>query len=305
MLLEPIKQACSNCHLVHVAIQQIQQVQAPPMPTPGFLSLNWGNLASLAGAIVAGVAAYQAKIAARASRESADVMKKEYKQQLNQQKPVMDFESIIFHSDTKNGQILGSKIYPRFITVKISNIKGENINYVDYVYAVTDDSKVLSIGYENMPLQYSHCYRHTLNIDLENDSNYNPENMFLFIFLSVMDSSNREAFSIYGQQVKPGNSFDALETEISKPIDTNYLILDSIREIIWDHVIVNMDTYDQLCLSQILNQDLDFREFRKQPQYKDFLPDIWEIVDKEPEEEKKSIWSKFRKRVKLKEDQIV
>ncbi len=223
--------------------------------------------------------------AANASKQSAETMQKQYKQQLDQQNPIIKFDEITMEMQSVNIPGSSPRLMPSNISMTIINTRQENLSYVEYVYAIWDGEEVVLIDHKKDNVKYNHLERHSINIPLGaigSNKLLTMDTMFLYIFTYVEDISWREKYTIFAQQIEPGNPYIFPKVKIVIPPNTDFNSLDTIKENIWKYVMLSLTPDKQLPIAAVLNQDLDFRAYRKgDPRFKNFLPDIWKMADPE------------------------
>ncbi|WP_306600857.1 hypothetical protein [Geothrix sp. 21YS21S-2] len=243
MFLQTVQQACSNCHPVHGAIQQAS-TSSNTLAWIGAIGAITGGIGACVAAIISGFAAsisresakasedalvvsreavQSSKDAAEASRISADIMQKQYQDESDQKRPLLEFGKIeLTNKDRDNYSQYHDPtrcVLHRF-TIPVKNKRQEYLEDISYIYAFYSDNEIIDIGFNFHSIAYSCRDHYIIDEIIQNPKKYPNKDVYLFLFVNVHDINGKSKFAIYGEKFDKSccNNFNITISKKLEPI---------------------------------------------------------------------------------------
>lgn len=230
--------------------------------------------AALGTVLAAGIAAYAAHVSrasALASQESvgisertADLLDKQFQEQMEQKKPLLNFGSLVFLNSPEPDITINPTnriFYLNEFNIDVVNRREANISSLAYVWAIATIEEVFAINHAFVDLSYSHINKYNIKVKLSGRPCFNRENFYVFLFIYTFDDSCLTSFTKYGRHITE-NCFSS-GIFILHPIENPDLSnLFNLNENIYTHVL-KMEPEKRRMIGSILSYDPRFREYVK------------------------------------------
>jgi hypothetical protein len=288
-------------HPIQVVVQKMPEiVQAPAV------AVKWwkdGNLWTAVGAVGTVGAAFFAYMAARVSKKSADeskesveisrrsaeLLEKQYQQQINKEKPALTFSRFLIMNDS-DPQNINRDIriyYLKGFDIDITNKRGEDFLSIDYVYVILTKDKMIAINQDFINLSYSRINKYRLSVTTKGKHDFNGDNFYVFLFLNVCDTAYSTSFTVYGRHITE-SCFSDVTTLLQPDHTPDSKDLYSINDSIYTYItnVLEKDKRDRIL--NVLQFDQHFKTWLE------FTEGKFPIKDSTSNQAKKTKRFKFR-----------